>query len=451
MGKTYTTDELANLSDDEIMNMALPPQVAEEVVEEEQEEIGEDAGDNSADSDAADDDGDADGDDVDSGQEDDTSAEQDEDSGSAQGEEEQEQEEDGADVLSQPDDAPPPETTDKPEDKVEDDKAAKAEADKKPAKEELKKEDEKPAEKQEPIDYKAAYEKVMAPFRANGKEVKLENIDEVVRLMQMGAHYTKKMQALQPNLKILKMLENQNLLDAKKLSFLIDIEKKNPEAIKKLIKDAGIDPMDLDMEKDSGYKAGDYQVPDEELRFVEVLEEIASEAPGKELVATIHKTWDRASKDAIFKDPEVLRVLTTQRENGVYSQIVAEVERRKILGNITQNTPFLTAYYQVGKELDEQGKLRPMVPQRSAQGTVPVKEAQASATKEIPAQDQRRIVDQRAKPRHTGSTVTNGEKAKAASPATGMAPKKSGVDPEFNPLAMSDEDFLKNADLARRI
>ncbi len=72
------------------------------------------------------------------------------------------------------------------------------------------------------IDYKGQYEKIMAPFKANGKEIKLDNPDDVVRLMQMGANYTQKMQALQPNLKLLKMLQNQGLLDEGKLNNLID-------------------------------------------------------------------------------------------------------------------------------------------------------------------------------------------------------------------------------------
>lgn len=36
------------------------------------------------------------------------------------------------------------------------------------------------------IDYKAQYEKVMAPFKANGKTIQLNNTDEVISLLQKG-------------------------------------------------------------------------------------------------------------------------------------------------------------------------------------------------------------------------------------------------------------------------
>lgn len=97
------------------------------------------------------------------------------------------------------------------------------------------------------FDYKAAYEQITAPFKANGREMKVESPEEAVRLMQQGANYVKKMQALKPHLKMVRMLENNGLLDEGRLNFLIDVSRKDPGAIKKLLKDANIDPMDLDL------------------------------------------------------------------------------------------------------------------------------------------------------------------------------------------------------------
>ena len=63
------------------------------------------------------------------------------------------------------------------------------------------------------IDYKAEYERLTQSFKANGKEIAVANVDEAISLMQMGANYNKKMAALKPNLKLLKLLENNKLLD----------------------------------------------------------------------------------------------------------------------------------------------------------------------------------------------------------------------------------------------
>ena len=103
------------------------------------------------------------------------------------------------------------------------------------------------------LDYKAEYEKLIAPFRANGKDMQISNVDDAITLMQQGANYNKKMAGLKPNLKLMKMLENNELLDESKLAFLIDLNKKNPEAVQKFIKDSGLDPLEIDTEGNAEY------------------------------------------------------------------------------------------------------------------------------------------------------------------------------------------------------
>lgn len=104
------------------------------------------------------------------------------------------------------------------------------------------------------IDYEAAYKQLTATFRANGKDIQVNSVEDAITLMKMGANYNKKMAGLKPNLRLMKMLENNNLLDESKLTYLIDLDKKDPEAIKKFIKDSGVDPLDIDTEKDTDRK-----------------------------------------------------------------------------------------------------------------------------------------------------------------------------------------------------
>lgn len=273
----------------------------------------------------------------------------------------------------------------------------------------------KPEEKKpeaETVNYEEAYKKVMAPFKANGKEINLASPEEAIKLMQMGANYTKKMQALQPNLKLLKMLENQGLLEEGKLNNLIDIHKRNPAAIQQLIKDSGIDPLEIDTSKDSGYVPGNHSVSDQELQFKAALDDLYNIQGGHEMVVAIDKQWDDASKQAIYKEPAVLTYLAQQKENGIYDRVMAEVEKERMLGNLN-GVPILQAYQAVGNKLQAQGAFN--------KPTETVVETRA------------------AKP---AATVANNDKARAASP-TKAAPSKTTVQ-DFNPLAMSDEDFLKH-------
>lgn len=279
--------------------------------------------------------------------------------------------------------------------------------------------DEKPKE----LDYKALYEQVMKPFKANGKEIKLENADEAIKLMQMGANYTKKMQALQPNLKILRMLENHNLMDENKLTQLIDMSKGDKTAIAKFVKDSGIDPLDIDTDTAVDYKPGNHTVSDSEISFEAIVEEVSSEEHGQELIIQMNHQWDQASKKEIFKEPELIRALATQKSSGIYDQIATEVEKQKMLGHPQiAKMPFIHAYRAVGQAMQQAGLLKP-------KGVEP-----PAATQPAPREVARATAPVR-------KTVTNGDKAKAASPSAGGAKKAQQV---FNPLAMSDEEFLKS-------
>ena len=281
-----------------------------------------------------------------------------------------------------------------------------------PADKETKEEDADNSETGEESNYKAFYEKVMAPFKANGKLIELKSPEEAIQLMQMGANFTRKMQDIAPHRKVLLMLENNGLLDETKLSYLIDIDKKNPEAIKRLVKESGIDPLDIDTEAEPAYTVGNHHaVSDHEANFRSVLDELVSTPTGQETARVING-WDQASKNKLWNEPAAMVAINQQRENGIFDLISTEIERQKALGNIPVNTPFLDAYTQVGNMLQQAGAL----------GT---------------PQPQAPIATKVAAPKNR---VDNSDKAKAAAPSKSTSKKAA---PLVNPLAMSDEDFLK--------
>lgn len=273
------------------------------------------------------------------------------------------------------------------------------------------------------VDYEAAYKQIMAPFKANGKTIELRSPEEAIQLMQMGANYTRKLQDLQPHRKMLMMLQNNDLLDEGKLSFLIDLDKKDPEAIKKLIKDAGIDPMDIDTSVEPAYLPGSHTVSDKEAEFRSNLGELSSTPEGKETVQVLSQL-DQASKQALWEDPSIMSVLHEQKQSGVYDLIADEVERRRTLGQIPASMPFLQAYKAVGDDL-------------VAQATGGQGGGGQSGTDPAGEKSPQVVAHRAATPK---PTVANGEKAAAASP-TKVAAKKAEV--FVNPLGQSDEEFLK--------
>lgn len=275
----------------------------------------------------------------------------------------------------------------------------------------------------EKTDYEAFYKEVMTPFKANGKLIELRNPAEAVQLMQMGANYTRKMQAIQQHRKVLTMLENNGLLDEGKLSFLIDIEKKNPDAIQKLVKESGIDPLDIDTSEESTYSPGNHSVSEEELNFRSALDELSSNPVGRETLQVINNTWDQASKDVLWKDPATMAAINQQREGGVYDRVVAEIERQRDFGNIPTNVPFLQAYKVIGERMTAEGAFNDLA--------VNQQQRQQAPKQQMP------LATRVAAPK---ATVAHSDKVSAASP-TRSSPKKA--EQFVNPLSLSDEEFMK--------
>ena len=271
-----------------------------------------------------------------------------------------------------------------------------------------------------PADYEAFYKKIMAPLHANGKKIELRTPEEAIQLMQQGANYTRKMQAIAPHRKILLMLENNGLLDEGKLSFLIDIEKKNPEAIKKLVKDAGIDPLEIDTREDSNYREGNHRVSDDEASFRAVLDDISSTPEGRETLKQINTQWDQASKDILWKQPDVMQLIHQHREEGIFDVITTEMERLRALGQIPANVPYLHAYKKIGDDLAAAGAFKSIVEKPS---------------EEKPAASHVATRVQKVKP-----AAPNGDKANAAAISRTASKKAETI---VNPLAMSDEEFEK--------
>lgn len=403
------THNFLDMTDEEFSRLSSPPEVEdlEDLLEDQDEDRDDDL---SADSQA-----------------DDQNPPQDDDSTDSKGEEDPDAQE-GNGIDSEADETPADEdSSDEGEDEA---LAAEASAadDAKSAKgkDEFPGENEKGEEvtPEEP-DYKAFYKKVMAPFKANGKLITLSSPEEVIRLMQMGANYTKKMQALQPYRKVLMMLEDNDLLNEERLSFLIDIDKGDKEAIKKLLRDAKIDPIDIDISEEPKYEPGKHVVTDQRARIVSAIEDVRALPGGSDTLQTIHSTWDKASKDILFQNPEVLGLIHKQMQDGAYERIAAAVEKAQTLGEIPVDVPFLAAYKMVGDTMLAQGALRDLGPEY-----VPQQAPQTPLT--------RAPVAKRIKKPH--KSVSDNQRAKAAAPPRN-APKP--VKEEVNPLALDDDEFMK--------
>jgi hypothetical protein len=285
---------------------------------------------------------------------------------------------------------------------------------------------EKPEEKKPDVavDYEAEYKKLLAPFKANGREIQVKSVDDAIQLMQMGANYNRKMAALKPNLKLMKMLENNGLLSEEKLSFLIDVEKKNPAAINKLVKDSGLSPMDLDPDNASEYKASNHQVDDRELELDTVLEDLQSSPSYNRTLEVVSKVWDRKSKQEVAAQPQLLKVINSHIESGIYDLISKEVESERLFGRL-DGLSDIEAYREVGDRIKARGGFDHLV-QGSSQNR-----KETAAKPVVVEPNPKKVEDDKLK-----------DKRRAASPTRPAAPA-AARSADFNPLDLPDEEFEK--------
>lgn len=274
------------------------------------------------------------------------------------------------------------------------------------------------------VDYKAEYEKLMKPFKANGRDIQVGSVEDAIALMQMGANYNKKMAALKPNMKLMKMLENHDLLSEEKLNYLIDLSRKDAGAINKLIKESGIDPLSLDTEKAEGYTPKSYKVDEREIELDMVLEQIQHSQAYPKTLEIVSKQWDPASRQVVANSPQLLKIINDHVDRGIYDVISAEVERERIFGRLNGMSD-IEAYRQVGDTIQARGGFDLLVQKRTEQG-------QQTPTRPVVVQPKPKTADD--------SKLREMRKAASTSkPASASASSVSG----FNPLALSDEEFSK--------
>lgn len=276
------------------------------------------------------------------------------------------------------------------------------------------------APKSATVDYEAEYKKILKPFKANGHEIKVDSVEDAVALMQMGANYNKKMSALKPNLKLMKMLENSGFLNEENISYLIDLGKKDPAAISRLVQESGVDPMDLTNDKAKEYKPTTRTVSDTEFDLDTVLEDLKSSPTYNRTLRIVGNQWDANSKSEISKNPELLRVVNTHVELGIYDLIENKMVTERALGRLKGKSD-IEAYRDVGDAMDKAGAFNHLI------------------RKNAPELRQEPVIVAPVVTKPVDDKLKNQKRA-ASSPRP-AAP--SAGSQSFNPLDLSDEEFSK--------
>lgn len=271
------------------------------------------------------------------------------------------------------------------------------------------------------IDYEAEYKKLFEPIKSSGREIKMRNVDHVRNYIQMGDDYNKKMHELKPYMKSLRTLKQFELIGSDtsddRLNFLIELDQKNPEAIKKLIADSGLDIYELQdedkfsPEKSKAYKPSNKIVSENEVGIEDALNDISGSETYQRTINVMTKEFDEKSRDIIAENPGYIRSLNHDMANGSYDRIMEEVKYARDMKYIPENMSDIEAYIATVQMLGKE---------------------QSSKGQGLPA------------PKKTTRKVSgNNRRKKVGMSSSSSQPAKKKDTGELDYIGMSDEDFAK--------
>jgi len=215
------------------------------------------------------------------------------------------------------------------------------------------------------FNYETSYNDIMKPLNVSGKEVQVKSIDDLRNLANMGIDYSRKMRDMKPLRTIGETLAKAGILidgqvDERALTRLIDINSGNKDAIAELLKEQGIDPLDMETE-DINYVAETSMVSEGTIAIQDVETELNNRGGLNAVVDAVGKL-DTKSKQFFNETPQHLLSLQEDIASGVYNEIMGVVEYEKSLNRLGGLSD-MEAYVQIAQAKQPAQQEVPKAPQ----------------------------------------------------------------------------------------
>lgn len=267
------------------------------------------------------------------------------------------------------------------------------------------------------IDYKAFYETVTQDYKASGKTMPgVKEPEKFIKALQMATDYALKTAALKPVLKRVKMLEEVSDED---LAEMLDFKKRNPEVIKKALKEANIDPVELDMDK-VNYVPQVQMISDSEYDFMEILDELSKDVKFNDTRQLILSGLDAKSKELALTDTRVLKALHQEVVSGRIEQIQAKALELRTFGSVDSSITDLELYATIARQMDQNSSTIT----QSNPSAMSAQVVSNTQTKQVTKEPNPELEDKRAR--------------------AGIQTKpQSKVVKKYDPTKLSDDEFLK--------
>ena len=272
------------------------------------------------------------------------------------------------------------------------------------------------------VDYKAFYESVTKDFKAAGKIMPgVKDPDKFIKALQMATDYALKTAALKPVLKKAKMLED---VTDEEFSEMLDFRKRNPEVLKKALKEAKLDPLDLDLE-DIQYTPQSRIMSDADYEFKETIEKLSREdaVAFQRTQNIVLNELDSNSKATVLSNPHILSALQSEVASGRFEKIQAQALQLKAFGGYN-NVPDIELYSYIASEMDKQA-----LQKQGIQNNLTASEVNSPVTNTVQTKPSVSVVD----PELEDKRARAGIQIKPTTP----------VVKKYDPTKLSDEEFMK--------
>jgi hypothetical protein len=195
------------------------------------------------------------------------------------------------------------------------------------------------------------------PIKASGREVQIRNPEHARNFIEMGIDYNKKMQSMKPHMSTLKTLEREGLLDpskADRLNLLLEVEKGNKDALKRLIAESDIDPLDLAdeevIEEGRNYQPQNHMMSAKEVEIEEALNTIEGTPSQQRTLDVMTKEFDPRSREVISDNPSYIVALNNDISTGVYDEVMKEVQYKRDMRLVPSDMSDIEVYLQTVME-----------------------------------------------------------------------------------------------------
>jgi hypothetical protein len=266
----------------------------------------------------------------------------------------------------------------------------------------------------------------------------------------MAAGFSEKMKAFKKYRPFLNPLKEKGIIDnPDKFNLMLSALDGDKEAIKTLIKEHNIDPMELDVDN-VNYKPQNHVASELELALDDILDNAKQFGIDDKVQKVIANEWDDKSVVELLQDPQSQADLIEHMSSGIYDIVQERIMQKRIADpyGTFSSLPAIDQYRAAANELEaeylqwvqqqqaqQQAQVQPMPsapqqPQVQGQNQQQVEQyaqAQAQNQQQKRNEEERRKVDE--------------ERKRAASVSRKKPRSRPKQKQEFDPMALSDDEF----------